>query len=317
MSLVFGPVPSRRLGRSLGINNIPPKVCTYSCVYCQVGTTIKMQTERKEFYNPEQIFSEVKYKIEKASKLGETTDYLSFVPDGEPTLDKNLGYEISLLKPLRIKIAVITNSSLLWHDDVRDELSKADWVSVKVDTVNDKLLHKINRPHGSLDLNKILNSIRSFSDEYNGYLVSETMLVKGLNDTDESLKPTVEFLSGLNLKKSYISIPTRPPAEQWVRPPESESVNKAYQIFNSSIDEVELLIDYEGSSFTFAGDVENDLLSITSVHPMRKDAVEQFLHKANSDWTIVQMLIDEKELSELDYEGNKFFLRNLSKRSLV
>jgi len=104
--IAFGPVPSRRLERSLGINNIPPKVCTYSCVYCQLGRTIKMKVERGAFYEPDEILQDVHDKVEKAREAGEAIDYLTFVPDGEPALDINLGREIELLRPLGIKIAV-------------------------------------------------------------------------------------------------------------------------------------------------------------------------------------------------------------------
>jgi len=101
--ITFGPVPSRRLGRSLGINNIPPKVCTYSCVYCQLGRTPRMQVEQEAFYKKEKILQDVANKIKEVEKRGEIIDYLSFVPDGEPTLDINLGQEIKLLKPLDIR----------------------------------------------------------------------------------------------------------------------------------------------------------------------------------------------------------------------
>jgi len=124
--IAFGPVPSRRLGRSLGVNNIPPKVCTYSCVYCQVGRTIRMQVERRVFYGPEEILQAARDKVERARESGEPIDYLTFVPDGEPTLDVNLGREIELLRSLGIKIAVITNASLIWREDVREALMKAD-----------------------------------------------------------------------------------------------------------------------------------------------------------------------------------------------
>ncbi len=98
---VFGPIPSRRLGQSLGINNIPPKTCSYSCVYCQVGRTSRMLTERREFYKPEEILSEVAERIINIRKANETIDYITFVPDGEPTLDLNLGEMIEMLKVLR------------------------------------------------------------------------------------------------------------------------------------------------------------------------------------------------------------------------
>ena len=309
----FGPVPSRRLGRSLGINNIPPKICTYACIYCQLGNSIGMQIDRTEFYKPEMILKDVKNKIKKAEKLDEEIDYLTFVPDGEPTLDINLGREIDLLKPLGINIAVITNSSLIWQEDIRNDLRKADWISLKVDTINEYEWHKINRPHGKLRLEKILAGCKEFAIKYNGNLVTETMLISGINDSDESLKSTAEFISALKPTTSYISIPTRPPAVDWVNAPATTTINRAYQIFESSEINVELITGYEGNEFAFSGDVENDLLSITSVHPMRKDAVVQFIAKANSDWAIIQHLIDEKKIVELEYEGEKFYLRNLKK----
>ena len=122
--IAYGPVPSRRLGRSLGINNIPPKTCTYSCVYCQLGRTLEMRAKRREFYQPERILLEVKDKIERAGDAGELVDYLTFVPDGEPTLDLNLGREIDLLRSLGLRIAVISNASLIWQEDARAALAK-------------------------------------------------------------------------------------------------------------------------------------------------------------------------------------------------
>lgn len=114
MSLVFGPIPSRRLGRSLGINNIPPKVCSYSCVYCQVGLTTNLSIERNEYYSPMIIYTEVRDRLNEIRNNKERIDYLSFVPDGEPTLDVNLYETTQLLQDFGIKIAVFTNSSLIW-----------------------------------------------------------------------------------------------------------------------------------------------------------------------------------------------------------
>ena len=179
---VFGPVPSRRLGRSLGINNIPPKVCTYPCVYCQVGRTTKTQVDRRAFYRPEEIASEVEDRVRAAKEQGEQIDYLTFVADGEPTLDINLGREIDLLRPLGFRIAVITNASLVWRRDVAKELRKADWVSLKADTVREDVWRKLNRPNPSLEFMDLLTGMIGFAKGYEGELATETMLVKGLND---------------------------------------------------------------------------------------------------------------------------------------
>ncbi len=307
----FGPIPSRRLGRSLGVNNIPPKICTYSCAYCQQGFSSKMQIARQAFYDPMEIFQEVKDRINRITNAGEKIDYLSFVPDGEPTLDINLGKEIELLKTLGIKIAVITNASLLWDKDVREQLNKADWVSVKVDAVDEEIWRRIDHPVKGLSLNTILDGITKFSREFTGELFTETMLVKGINDTDTSLENTASFIATLNPIIAYLSIPTRPPADKRIEIPDENKINTSYQIFSKHLDKVEYLIGYEGNDFTFSGNTEEDILSITSVHPMRKDAVLEFLAKAGADYSIITNLVKENKLVQLDYDGSTFFMRKL------
>ena len=313
--MVFGPIPSRRLGRSLGVNNIPPKICSYSCVYCQIGLTDSMSVSRKEFYSPDEIFKEVSSKVKTLQNSGEKIDYISFVPDGEPTLDINLGKEIDLLKPLGIKIAVITNSSLLWDEDVRKDLMIADWVSIKIDTIDKKIWRKIDRPNGKLDFQKILSGIKTFASSFKGVMVTEMMLVKGVNDNVESIKSTVEFIKQLNPDKAYILVPTRPPAEKFVEPPSEENLNEAYQIFNASINNVELLAYSEGTDFSYSSDAEKELLSILAVHPMRKDAVEKFLNKSRSNWNLIENLIVNNVLKEVKYSDNTFFVKNIKSKA--
>jgi wyosine [tRNA(Phe)-imidazoG37] synthetase (radical SAM superfamily) len=309
--LAFGPVPSRRLGRSLGINNIPPKICTYSCVYCQLGRTIKMQAERRAFYPPRQILHDVQDKIERAKKVAQAVDYLTFVPDGEPTLDVHLSLEIALLRPLGIKIAVITNGSLLWREDVRDDLMGADWVSLKIDAVQQEVWRRIDRPYGSLHLAAILEGMLEFASAYRGELVTETMLVANVNDDDTLISELADFVARLRPAKAYLSIPTRPPAEPWGQPPGESAINRAYQILGERVDEVEYLIGYEGNAFAFTGNVEDDLLSITAVHPMREEAISAFLNQAGADWAVVRRLVAQQQLVETEYRGTKFYLRKL------
>lgn len=309
--IIFGPIPSRRLGRSLGVNNIPPKVCSYSCIYCQIGRTNSLSVDRKEFYSPDEIFREVSAKVKDLQGRGEKIDYISFVPDGEPTLDINLGQEISLLKSLGIKIAVITNSSFLNDENVRADLLKADWVSLKIDSIDEKIWYNIDRPNGKLNLREILSGIKTFSKEFKGILVTETMLVKGLNDNAESIKAASEFIKGINPNKAYILIPVRPPAEEFVDVPDEENLNMAYQTFHSSINEVELLAYNEGTDFSYSSETEKELLSILAVHPMRKDAVETFLMKSQDDWDLIEDLIDKNILKEIQYSENTFYIKNI------
>jgi len=315
--IAFGPVPSRRLGKSLGINNIPDKVCSYACVYCQIGRTLKMEIKRRVFYPPELIFEDVKKKVEQAKARREHIDYITFVPDGEPTLDINLKKEIELLKTLGIPLAILTNSSLIWNEEVREDILSFDFVSLKLDAVNEGLWKKINRPHKSLKLDEILEGMLKFKKEFKGKLITETMLIDGVSYGNEFHK-IGKFLNELNPDISCIAIPTRPPLERLVKPAKEEIINQAFQAFAKSIghEKVEYLIGYEGNEFAFTGNIEENILSITAVHPMREDAVNELLKKGNATWDIIKKLMQEKKLLELKYEGAKFYMRKLKSREL-
>ena len=308
---VFGPVPSRRLGKSVGINNIPPKICTYSCVYCQLGRSIKMVSERQGYYDSGDIFAEAKEKIRNAKSNNESIDYLTIVSDGEPTLDVNVGKLIDKLIRLGIKIAVITNSTLIGMPEVRRDLSKADWVSVKIDTLDENTWRKIDRPHKEITFDSIRNGIKIFAEEYTGRFVTETMLVKDLNDDRENVTKVAEFIGEINPSVAYLSIPTRPPAEKWVKVPEEQEINRAYQIFRQHSINVEYLIGYEGNEFAYTGNIEKDILSITSVHPMREDAVKEYLKKADGNMSIVENMIRENKIIVTEYNNYRYFLRKL------
>jgi wyosine [tRNA(Phe)-imidazoG37] synthetase (radical SAM superfamily) len=271
-----------------------------------------MQIERQAFYKPAEILRDVEEKIEKAKNVKESIDFLTFVPDGEPTLDLHLGEEIKRLKKLGVKIAVITNSSLIWRTDVRDDLIKADWVSLKIDALSPDVWRKVNRPHGSLGLDQILEGISEFARTFKGELATETMLVHGLNDQAEEIEKISDFIAKIAPKESYISVPTRPPAEKSVRPPAESIINIAYQVFTEKSIPTECLIGYEGNAFAFTGNVKEDLLSITAVHPMRDDAVREFLKKANSEWDVIENLLNENKLIEIEFENKVFYIRKLA-----
>ncbi len=296
--MIFGYVPSRRLGRSLGVNNLPEKLCSYSCVYCQIGRTKHLTIERREFYKPEEIRKAVE------NALKEKVDYITFVPNGEPTLDINLGRSAEMLKDLG-KVAVISNSSLIWREDVRQDLNVFDLVSLKLDTTNERLWRRINRPHRDLKLDKILEGMLEFSGNYGGTLITETMLLDGFEYDFESI---ANFLKELKPNKAYISIPIRPPAEKWVKPAKPYVVMKAYEVFSKYV-KVDLLTDYEDLNFGFSGDAKRDLLSITSVHPLREEAVLEILKKDKADFSVVEELLEEGKLEVKEFGGKRFYVR--------
>lgn len=307
--IAFGPVPSRRLGMSLGVNNIPPKICTYSCVYCQVGRTLRLSAERRGFYPPDRVLNEIERKLSESEDV--RIDYITFVPDGEPTLDLNIGREIELLRTLGLRVAVISNASLLWDPDVREDLMNADLVSIKIDAADEDMWRGINRPHHSLKLTQILDGIREFAAGYSGRLITESMLIRDLNDDEESVRDIAEFLSEVRPATAYISAPIRPPAESWVLPPVEERLNAAYQIMSKILDHVELLVSHEEGAFISAGDLRSDILSITAVHPMRRAALRDLLDRRGEGWAIVEKLLECGDLTEAVYQGERFYIRRI------
>ena len=311
--IVYGPVPSRRLGQSIGINNIPPKICSYSCVYCQLGRTNHMQIKRQAFYKPEDICREAEIKLKQLDSENKQVDYFSFVPDGEPTLDLNLGKTIKLLKPFNIKIAVITNASLLWMDEVKEDLMNADWISVSIDAVDEDIWRKIDRPHGMLKHQEILNGIIEFSKAFKGTLVTETMLVEGINDHEACVEKIAEQIALVQPQKAYLLVPTRPPAETDVRRTSAENLRKGAAIIRGvSGTDVECITgDEKEEGFFFADDIAEDLLSITAVHPIREDIVNTLLKKRNADKAILAELLSQGKVTEFLYEGKKFYRKNI------
>lgn len=306
---VFGPVPSRRLGQSIGINNIPPKICTYACPYCQVGKAIKMQLTPQPFYPPQMLVDEVKQTLDKLSFLDQKPDYLTIVPDGEPTLDSQLSELIRLLKSFNIPIAIITNGSLLYRQEIQEALYQCDFVSVKVDSVIEPIWRAVNKPLKSLNLDLILAGIQLFASQFKGRLVTETMLLKGINDSWDSGHATSVFIHSLHPAIAYLGVPTRPTALQDVFPADEEAVTQTYQLFQELIPHVELLTGYEGNAFSSVGNFESDLLSITAVHPMREDAVIDLLNKTMTSVDRLNKLLDQGIIKKIFYEGHFFYVR--------
>ncbi len=305
----FGPVSSRRLGLSLGINNIVSgKFCSYSCVYCQIGNTINRSTERRTFYEPGKLAEDVKNHLGKLDK-SYRPNYLTFVANGEPTLDINLGQEIRLLKKYDIPVAVITNASLISRKSVRQDLMQADWVSVKIDTVDEVVWKKINRPSVEMDLKIILEGVKIFASEYRGSLHTETMLINGYNDDLGQLEQTALFISRVHPKTSWLSTPTRPPALKVIKPVPEAKIIRAWLIFNNNNINTELLSGFEGTNTGYTGDAYSDILNITAVHPLREDTMGKLLENDKADSSIVESLIAKGKIKRLDYNGKIYYLR--------
>jgi len=306
----FGPVPSRRLGNSMGINNIlSQKICSYSCAYCQVGLTRRLSINREKFYEPAKIYAEVEKHLGKLTNL---PDYLTFVANGEPTLDINLGKSVEKLKEFGVPVAVITNASLLSDPQVRSELSLADWVSVKVDAGNETIREGMNRPHPDLSFKRYREGLFSFSLEYKGMLVSETMLVQGINDQPDTLRETASLIKQVNPQIAYIAVPTRPPALSRVKRPEESAINEAFQIYTEAGLHTELLLGFEGVDTGFTGNAIDDIVNICTVHPIREDTMAELLRKDHADPITLDLLLQGKYIKRVRYNNKHFYIRNFA-----
>lgn len=307
--IAFGPIPSRRLGLSLGINNITTgKVCSYGCVYCQIGKTPRKVTERQVFYEPENLVKNVEAHLKKLDSE-HSPDYLTFVANGEPTLDINLGTEIRLLKKTGIPVAVISNASLMHIENVWKDLMQADWVSLKIDSVNEQTWRKINSPSEWLSLNEIIEGIKSFSADYKGKLHTETMLVEGYNDSVVDLEQTAIFNSQIKPSIAYISIPTRPPALKEINAVSETKITEAWNIFSEKGIKTELITGFEGSNAGFTGNAIEDILNITAVHPLREDSMAELIRKENTDTSALNYLLNMGLIKKINYKGMDYYSR--------
>lgn len=307
-SIAFGPVPSRRLGNSLGINTMKRKICTYDCVYCQAGPTTCRSTCRDCCVSPYELYFFVKEKIEQLERQKARIDYISFILNGEPTLDSGLAKEITLLRDFGYKIAVFTNSSLLWNDNVQENLKFADYVSVKVDTVNEATWEALNRPHSRLRFDKILDGITAFAKSFEGVLTTETMLVKNFNDSLEEIRQVGDYLNTVKRNASYFTIPTRPPTEAYAVPPDADALEELARFIKRTIPKSEMLCCPESGDFIATGSVEEGLQGILAVHPMREEAVEKLLRSKGGSKDNLEEMIRNGLIHKIMYKGNWFYV---------
>jgi wyosine [tRNA(Phe)-imidazoG37] synthetase (radical SAM superfamily) len=276
MKYVFGPLPSRRLGQSLGIDPIPSKTCNWSCVYCQLGRTRPLVDERKEYIPKEEIVEEVRETL--ASHKPGDIDWITFVGSGEPTLHSGLGWMIRQVKAMTdIPIAVITNGSLLYLPEVRKGLLAADAVLPSLNAGTDALYQKINRPYHVQTFDRLVSGLLAFRQEYKGKLWIEVMLIKDLNDTEEALQDLAAVLRQIKPDAVHIVLPTRPAAESWVKVPDEEGLMRARAILSGIADVVHPVegdLDLSGNS-----NLIDAVVNIISRHPVRQVELEKALAK--------------------------------------
>jgi wyosine [tRNA(Phe)-imidazoG37] synthetase (radical SAM superfamily) len=211
---LYGPVPSRRLGLSLGVDIVPHKVCTLDCVYCQLGRTTEKTIERRDYVPIEAVLAELQDRL----KEGLKADFITISGSGEPTLHRRLGELIDGIKKLtRIPVAVITNGTLFYRRDVRADCAKADVVVPSLDAGDEAAFGKINRPHGDISIEKLVAGLCAFRKEFAGRIWLEVFLVEGLNTDIAEINKIKGLIERIGPDKVHLNTAVRPTAEPGIR----------------------------------------------------------------------------------------------------
>lgn len=293
MKYVFGPVPSRRLGKSLGIDTIPLKTCNWNCVYCQLGRTVPLTNKRLEYIPRLDLLAEIQSALDDRSSP--QPDWITFVGSGEPTLHIGLGWLIQKVKSLTdIPVAVITNGALLHRPEVRRELQLADAILPTLDAGRADLYRKINRPHPEITFDRLISGLIAFREEYRGHFWLEVMLVRGLNDTEQALRDLAVIVKRIQPDEVHINIPDRPPAEEWVQPPNEDGLARALAILGKTARVVHPATGISASGKD--GTITEAILGIITRHPMR----EQDLIHTLANWSPQEL---QRSLDELLSSG--------------
>jgi wyosine [tRNA(Phe)-imidazoG37] synthetase (radical SAM superfamily) len=270
-------------------------------VYCQLGRTTHLKTERERFYPKEDVLAEIINKAQKSS-----LDFITFVGDGEPTLCKDLGWLLRQVKTrLRLPAAVITNGSLLFREDVRHDISTADVVMPTLDAGNERMFRAVNRAHGHIDCDTMLRGQVDFRREYAGQIWVEVMLIKGLNDTEMELRSIKRAIDSIGPDRVYALIPIRPPAEPWVKPSDPKHILRAQDILGGGI----AVAGLETGAFGLGEfpDARKAILEIGSRHPLRREQAAEIEEAYSVSGTVDKMLRDE-ELIRVDHNGEVYVL---------
>lgn len=304
MRHVFGPVPSRRLGQSLGIDPVGLKVCNWNCVYCQLGRTVPLVNERREYVPVNQVLAEVESAL--AAHAPGEIDWVTFVGSGETCLHSGLGPMIRGVRNLtELPLAVITNGSLLYLQEVREDLAPADVVLPSLDAGDARLYRIINRPHPQATYGRLVQGLTSFRKAFRGKLWVEVMLVRGVNEGIPELQGIARVLDQVRPDAVHINLPTRPPAEAWVQPPDEEGLRRASSILG---DVAEVVHPVEGD-FDLGGceDIVEAVVAIITRHPMRQEELVQALAR----WTPGQV---NEAVTALEASGRAQVVERLGSR---
>lgn len=304
---VFGPVASRRLGQSLGIDPVPTKTCNWNCVYCQLGRTMPVQGERSAFFPSDELVSEVQRVL--ARQEPGAIDWVTFVGSGETLLHSEFGAMLRGVQGLTdLPVAVITNGSLLSRPEVREEVLPAQAVLPSLDAGTPGLFRRINRPHPGISFQEHLEGLEAFRRRYRGELLLEIMLVRGLNDTEEALEELAGAVKRVRPDGIHLSRPDRPPAEAWVEPTTDEGFLRAVSALGSVA-----RVLHPTESVLRLGDpavAMEELLAVLARHPLSEAQLQRALGHWNAEdaQDFLRALERSPEVKKAQRHGKSFWV---------
>ncbi len=301
---IYGPVPSRRLGVSLGIDPIPLKVCSFDCVYCEVAKTTLLTIERKEYIKAGEILSELKNFLKEYKG---TLDYITFSGSGEPTLNSRIGYMIREIKKFAtVPVAVLTNASLLWQHELQEELSAADLVKCTLDAARDKYFKRINQPSPLLSIDKIVQGITEFSKKYKGTLLIEVMLVRGVNDDEENYRDLHNVLKDIHTTEIQINTVVRPAAFGFAKPLSKEELELAQKIIGNNC---KIISEFSReTNKAYRKDLEEAIVGSIRIRPQTINDLSSGLGVHRDEiLKYMELLTKEGKVIETLLQGQKFY----------
>lgn len=302
---IYGPVPSRRLGRSLGVDLVPYKTCTYDCVYCQLGRTTNKTTERREYVPVDAVQAGIARHL----AAGDTPDYISLAGSGEPTLHSGIGRLIRLIKGMTdIPVAMITNGSLLWMEEVQEELSEADLVLPSLDAGDAEMFEQVNRPDPSISFDLMVDGLAAFTGRFDGQVWLEVMLLAGLTDTPSQVEKIAQLVEQIAPTRVQLNTASRPPVEGFVHALPEERMHALAGLFSR---DVEVICDFTKSrSEHHAAGATDDagILALLARRPCTADDIAAGLGLHVLDvLKRLDILLAEKQISPETLAGRTFY----------
>lgn len=272
---LFGPVPSRRLGMSLGIDLIPKKVCSLDCVYCEVGKTTKLTLDRMEYVKYDQIIAELEQFMSNNSKI----DYITFSGSGEPTLNSRIGDVLNFIKTNypEVKTAVLTNGTLLYDKRLRTELLQADVILPSLDAASQSSFEKINRPNSKLNIETYIQGLIDLRTEYKGDIWLEILLLKGYNDSNEELELLRKAILKIMPDRIQLNTLDRPGTLAGLAPLSKNELQKIVDDWHLPNVEIVASVSNRTAVDSFSGDIETSILETIARRPCTLDDLHRFL----------------------------------------